>query len=433
MRKLKLNAGWITVILLSIIPIIFWSLTPKIDSLFVNVQNTIISLGEIFGLVGIVIFSLNFILATRLSFIEKLFDGLNNVYKKHNLLGQLAFILLLFHPLFLLPRYASNLKEGASFLFLSNLWPRNFGIIALWTIIFLIVLTLYIRPKYNIWKITHKFFGVALFFGALHAFLIPSYIMNNLLLKSYVLIFAVLGILAFLYKSVFGKYLMRTYKYVVGDIKYLNNEIIEIALKPENKRLQFNSGQFVFVSFDQESLSESHPFSISSGPNEDLLKITVKRLGVYTKTLIDKLKKSTIAKIEGPYGTFSYNQAQNKNQIWIAGGISITPFISFTKDIINKGIKDMNIKLFYCIKNDKEAIYLDSLKKIATLKFISIIPFFSEDKGHISIEYIKEHITNFNDNDFFICAPPKMIQELRKNLINKGVSRSKIYSEEFDL
>jgi len=218
MRKIKLNAGWIIVILLSIIPIIFWFLTPKIDSPFSSIQNIIISLGEISGLVGIVMFSLNFILATRLSFIEKLFDGLNNVYKKHDFLGQLAFILLLFHPMFLIPRYASNLKEGASFLFFSNLWARNFGIIALSIMVLLIVLTLYLRPKYNLWKITHKFFGVALFLGALHAYLIPGYIMNNLLLKIYVLTFAVFGILAFLYRSVFGKYFIKTHKYIVEDI-----------------------------------------------------------------------------------------------------------------------------------------------------------------------------------------------------------------------
>jgi len=132
-------------------------------------------------------FSLNFILATRLHFIEKLFNGLNNIYQKHSLLGQIGFILILFHPLFLIPKYASTFKGALSFLWISNSLARNLGILALMIMIILIILTLYLRPKYNIWKITHKFFGFALFLGALHAFLIPAYIMENPILKIYVL------------------------------------------------------------------------------------------------------------------------------------------------------------------------------------------------------------------------------------------------------
>jgi predicted ferric reductase len=431
MQKSKLNIGWIIVILLSVMPVVFWFFTPSVNSSFNTTQNIIISLGEMFGMVGIVMFSFNFILAARLPFVEKLFGGLNRVYKKHNFLGQLALILLLFHPLFLLPKYSSSFLEAVNFLFLSDLWARNFGIIALWLMIFLIILTLYLRPKYNIWKITHKFFGLALFFGALHAYLIPGYIMNNLFLKSYILIFPILGILSFLYKSIFGKYLIKGYEYVVEDINHLNDEIAEIILKPKNKKIQFNAGQFIFISFKQEDLSESHPFSISSQPNEEQLRITVKKLGDFTKNLINKLQKGVIARVEGPYGVFSYKDASSRNQVWIAGGIGITPFVSFAKDMIQKKIKNINVTLFYCVKNEKEAVYLDFFKDAASCFFI--IPFFSSERGYINTKYIKKYSENFRESDFFICAPLKMIEELNNHLIvNEGINKNKIHSEGFN-
>jgi len=160
MSRLKSSSGWILVFLLSIIPFILWIFAPKINAPFGSLQNSLVSFGEIFALIGLTMFSINLILATRLRFLEDLFDGLNKVYENHNIIGQIAFILLLFHPLLLLPRYASNIKETFSFLFFSDLWSHNFGIIALWLMIILIILTLYLKPKYNFWKITHKFFGV---------------------------------------------------------------------------------------------------------------------------------------------------------------------------------------------------------------------------------------------------------------------------------
>jgi predicted ferric reductase len=194
--------GVVIVAVFSAIPILLWFWAARLNLPFSNPQNISASLGEIFGLVGIVLFSINLILATRFSFVESWFNGLGELYRKHALLGQLAFILLLFHPLLLVPRYSNNLEEAAQFLSFSRSWARNLGITALLVMIILIVLTLYLRPKYNLWKITHKFLGLALFLGALHVYLIPSYIMSNPILKIYVLGFAVLGLSAFLYKTV---------------------------------------------------------------------------------------------------------------------------------------------------------------------------------------------------------------------------------------
>ena len=432
MRKLKLNVGWIIVISISVIPIILWFLTPRPNFVFGSFQNIITSSGEIFGLVGLVMFSLNFVLAARLFFIEQLFNGLNNVYQKHDLLGQTAFILLLFHPLLLIPRYSTNLKEAASFLFFSSSWARNLGIIALRIMLNLIILAIYLRPKFNLWKITHKFFGLALFFGALHAYFIPTYVMNNLFLKTYVLFFAALGIAAFSYKSILGKFLIKTRKYIVEGVSQLNDDIFEIALRPLENRLTFNSGQFVFISFSQEGISsESHPFSISSGPNENLLRITVKKLGDYTKKLAGTLRKGTVARIEGPHGVFSYSDYQNKNQVWIAGGVGITPFVSFIKDL--KKERNYSIALFYCVNNEKEAVYLDLFREMeASSNNFSIILFSAEENGYISAEYIQRRIKNIDKKDIFICAPPKMIKELKRGLITNGINKNNIHSEEFN-
>ncbi len=433
-EKLKKNQGWILVILLSIIPFLLWLTTSKLDPPLENIKTLSASLGEILGLTGIVLLSLNFILASRLPFIEKLFYGLNNVYKQHNTIGQLAFIFLLFHPLLLIARYATNSTEAAKFLLPSQIWSRDYGNIALGVMIILIILTLYLQPKYNIWKITHKFFGLAILFGSLHAYSIPGYVMKNFFLKGYIIIITLLGITAFLYKVIFEKFLLKKYKYQVEEIKKLNDFIIEITLKPLDKKINFRPGQFVFISFNQRGLSkESHPFSITSAPWENNLKLATKKLGDYTSNLPYDLEKGALAQIEGPFGVFSYTNINNQNQIWIAGGIGITPFISMAKDLLNQNYP-YHIQLFYCTKDEKEAIYLDFLKEIQA-KFsnnFQVIPFLSNTNGHINFEKINNLVTNLRSKDILICAPPVMINALKNDFINHGLNKDKMHSEEFN-
>src|SRR6266571_3163822 len=40
------------------------------------------------------------------------------------------------------------------------------------------------------------------------------------------------------------------------------------------------------------------------------------------------------AELEGPYGTFSHLALANSRQVWIAGGIGITPFLSMARSTL---------------------------------------------------------------------------------------------------
>lgn len=203
-------------------------------------------------------------------------------------------------------------------------------------------------------------------------------------------------------------------------------------MKPEGERMKFTAGQFIFVSFlDKNIGAESHPFSITSGENEKSLAIAVKNLGDYT-TNLSNLKIGSYALIEGPFGLFSYKNAEHKNQIWIAGGIGITPFLSMAKSL--KFEENYNIDLYYCVKNKTEAVFADMLQEISASfnNALKVINFCSEERGYrISAKTIKENSGSLKDKDIFLCAPPMMIQSLKKQFIAMGIDKEFIHSEEF--
>jgi len=51
------------------------------------------------------------------------------------------------------------------------------------------------------------------------------------------------------------------------------------------------AGQFLYVHFDSDkTLEESHPFTISSAPNEEHVRLSIKSSGDWTQHLHDRLK-----------------------------------------------------------------------------------------------------------------------------------------------
>lgn len=426
------NTGLICIWVLTLIPVFLWLFAVPIENRIGSFAEILLSIGQITALIGTALFALTLLLSARLKVFEKIFHGLNDVYARHNQFGQLALILLLFHPLMLLPQYAASFHEAALFLLPFSTWAQNWGIFSLALMVLLIVLTLYLRPRYNIWKWTHKFMGLAFFLGALHVWMIPSDTSRFLPLRIYIIALAGISLLAFFYRTIFGEFLVRRLRYEITQVTNLNNAVTEITLKALGQALSFEAGQFVFIKFPKSSLgSESHPFSIVSSPAEPELRLAIKGLGDYTSKL-NILKKGDRALIEGPFGVFTNKETEYKDQIWIAGGIGITPFLSMAQSL--KAQDGYHIDLFYCVKNMEEAVYSDVLERIAqdSNSGLRLHIFCSEQRGRIDANVIQLEADHLSNKDFFLCAPPIMIQTLRKQLVEKKVPLKLIHSEEFN-
>jgi respiratory burst oxidase len=69
-------------------------------------------------------------------------------------------------------------------------------------------------------------------------------------------------------------------------------------------------GQYYFVNFPALSLTEWHPFSVSSGPRESEIELNIRALGDHTRLIVDLAKERGLPgapapswiRIDGPYG-----------------------------------------------------------------------------------------------------------------------------------
>jgi len=423
--RLKKILGWAGVTLITVLPVfLLFYLGPPVTFSYSDVTQ---KLGQIAGLAGFTLFALNFVFSTRAKFLEEIFGGLDKVYRAHGVIGGLSLSMILFHPILLVLKFIpSDVAKAAGYLVPSSYWSVNFGIIALLGMITLLVMTFYIKMRYNYWKFSHKFMGAVFIIAVLHVFLVRGVASKDYIFAGYydyTAVISFIGISCFLYTLLIKNAIWRASVYTIEKIKKRKNTY-EIILKPEKKQISYKSGQFIFVKFHNRELTkESHPFSVASSENK--IRIIAKNLGDFTSNM-EKLKIGDKVAVEGAYGRFNFGK--KKEQIWIAGGIGITPFIGMAEDL-----KDRKADLYYSVKNEDEFIMLDELKDTEKKnKNFRIIQWVTSKQGHLSAEEIRKRSGEFEGKEFYLCGPAKMKEELKKELRKMGVNENSIFDEEFN-
>lgn len=412
------------------IVLLLWALVIPLGERVANTSAILKSGANIGAFVGTILYCWSVILSARWRWTEKLFGGLDKVYRWHHITGGIAFLMLALHPFFLTLRLAgiNPAKLSSLWIFGSN-WQVNFGIISLYAMALTLPATVFLRLRYQAFLWIHRVLGLVFFSGFLHAFLDDhGNLAKSPYLWTYMMAFCLTAIYAFLYHSVFGRFVPRRYRYTVSQVRKLGDSTVDIVLEPQGKMMNFMAGQFAFVSFVGHPISdEAHPYSMASPPQQKQLRFIVKVLGDFTASLL-ALKSGTTAYVEGPHGGFSFRSLPGAKQVWIAGGIGVTPFLSMAKALPKQGY---SVDFYYCVVSSNEA-YLDpEFQEVARNNPNFRIHIFCQDKeGFLNAEVLaKRH--DCQRTDFLICGPPPMMHALHDGLRKAGVGEKRILFEDF--
>lgn len=376
---------------------------------------------QFMGIQALICMSIAQIIATRASFVEWIFGGLDRSYILHKWLGISSLTFLLIHDT--VDAEMSGLgRQG-----LVEEFAETLGELSLYGLIILVVITIATFIPYHLWKWTHRIMGGFFAAGALHYLLILKPFKNGDPLGVYVSAVCLLGLLAFSWRLLPANLRpSRTYK--VASIEKTGNAT-SVSLTPNGRPLRHRAGQFAFVSFAGQ---EPHPFTISSAPREDgRIRMSVAELGDYTQGLDRKITVGMNARIEGPFGHFE-RYKPTRPQLWIAAGIGITPFLAWAQECADS---DAPVNLVFCVKSKAEAAHLDELEVLTKVKAdLNLTVHVSSEQGRATAETILRQ-TGLEPSGLVVsfCGPRGMRESLKAEFAAMGVRGRNFRFEEFEI
>ena len=227
---------------------------------------------------------------------------------------------------------------------------------------------------------------------------------------------------------------------VVSDINNLTTDSVVISFDISiTGNFDFVSGQYITIKHKIDGEEVRRAYSICSAPSEGL-SIGVKRVegGKMSTFLVDHLNIGDSLEVMPPSGNFVYKE-NKKHVVAICAGSGITPIFSMIKSIDDH----TNFSLLYGNKSEQSTMFYSELKTIKdnSSKHLNIHWFFSKEKvqssinGRIDKNNLQQLLNTFSDlkdaDDFYICGPGDLIDNVKELLLLNQINESKIHFERF--
>ena len=398
------------------------------------------------GILGIGVMSVGMILALRPVRLEPLLGGLDKTYRLHKWLGITGLVVSVTHWLWaqgtkwavgwgwlVKPARGPRVEQTDPIL---NFFQQQRGLAetigewAFYAAVVLIVLALVKRFPYRLFFKTHRVLAVVYLFLVVHSVVLMPFGYWTQGVGPVITLLMALGSVAAVV-SLLRKVGHR--RKAVGEIvellRFPDNQVLKVGIRFKDRWAGHEAGQFAFVTFD--TAEGAHPFTISSGWTGDgRLFFLIKGLGDYTARLPELLRVGDVVTVEGPYGRFAFASGKRR-QIWVGGGIGITPFIARMKALAVEP-DGREIDLFYSTAAP-DAGFIARLQRDADAAGVRLHVLVSARDGRLDVARICAAVPAWPEADIWFCGPGGFGQALREGFTAKGLSAGDFHQELFDM
>ena len=389
------------------------------------------AIGIAIGAAAVVAMSQTLILAARPRLLEPVFGGLDRMYRVHKWLGISALVLMILHDQFE-PDFERTVRETGLGDFASDAGEFAFNaLLALIAISWFRRLP-FVRLEipYQLWRFSHRFMGVLFAIVVFHQFFVDLPTGVDPSLSLLLNVFGIAGLIAWIHTEFVAPYLRRRAFTVSGISR--NGDTTAVTLTPKGRAMHWRPGQFAFVRMPEAGLSEPHPFTIASASRPDgKLTLYIRALGGWTRRLPGALREGVSVQVEGPYGRFNFRKG-GRRQIWLAGGIGITPFLAWADSLADTERRE--IHLLYCVRTPEDAIGLEILQAA-----VGRNPRFSYEvvatarHGRLTADHLIGSVRfPVSDADLWFCGPTGLKDGILKDLRALGQTPRRVRFEHFE-
>jgi ferredoxin-NADP reductase len=207
--------------------------------------------------------------------------------------------------------------------------------------------------------------------------------------------------------------------------------------------IDYNAGQFFYVTIKISGVEAVHHFTLSSSPTETAQKGYIeftKRItpSEYSQAL-DRMKPGDWAKVQGPEGEFCLPERDSK-LAFVSGGIGITPLRSMLRYTVDEALGH-DVVLIYGNNDLDNIAFRDELESMARasgrirVEYVLSGPKFPANwkgkTGFITKDIVTDLIGDCKERTFYVSGPLKMVLSLEEQLAAAGIPEAQVRRDYF--
>lgn len=236
----------------------------------------------------------------------------------------------------------------------------------------------------------------------------------------------------------------------IKDIRRETSDAVSVAFEvppQQQPEFLFKQGQYITLKLKIKGEEVRRSYSLCSSPyGERELRVAIKEVtGGKVSTYINReLKVGDTMEVMTPMGNFHtvLSGNQSKSYVLFAGGSGITPMMSILKSILYVE-KQSRITLIYANKNEDSTIFRTEIDNLVSANpNLTVVHVLDQpatkisdlQTGIVSVEKGKALIENFGGtkaDEYFICGPGPMMENVKTALTDLKVPKEKIHIEYF--
>jgi predicted ferric reductase len=398
------------------------------------------------GLLAMAWMSIAMILATRPQWPERWFGGLDKMYRLHKWVGISAIVLSVVHWLSAHgPKWATAmglLERGPRLPRVApahpiEQWLQTYrgaaellGAWAFYAAILLGVVSVVRVIPYRVFLRSHRFFAIVYLALVCHAIVLTSFAYWTtpvaLVIAPLLLWGTWAAALVLLHRVGTDRQARGT---IASLVHYPGVHALDVTLDVPHGWRGHQPGQFAFVT--SNAREGAHPYTMASAWTAESHRITfvVKALGDHTARLHDTLRIGQTVQVEGPYGCFTFDSPEPR-QLWIGGGIGITPFIARMKYLAACSPRDARpIDLFHA-SADEDSAALAMLAADAAAAGVRLHVTIDARDGLLSVQRIQQAVPAWRDASVWYCGPAALGDVIRGGFARDGLDLGQRFHQE---
>jgi len=372
------------------------------------------------GALAITSMALSLVLAARWRIVDRLTGGPDRSYLAHRYLGFFALSGTLVHW-----ALASSVGRGV-FPFLADS-AEGAGTFAAFTLVMMTAAAMVRVIPYHLWKTSHMLMGPIFLIAVYHTVFVAGPVDVGAFPWGVLAGISALGLIGW------ARTLWR--KAQVGDLVTVTRAKpfdggIDVTLSSHLFLPAFRPGQFARLAKAGPG-QEMHPFTIAGG-DATSRRFVIRAAGDWTNEFVATVKLGDEFRVTQGEGRFlPHINAKRPHQLWIAGGVGITPFLAALEEM--EADEGAPVTLIYCIRDRHLAGGLMDIEKhTQRLPQLTLIIASDARGDSLTTNRLQDTFADMpSKTQLYLCGP-EGLKTMATDVWTSARMRGRIHDESFD-